>query len=187
VVQEIVRWWRKQQTGLQRADLDELRNGLTKTLIQVEDRLKAALTPKPPKKEGIGAAAVAAFVVAAAGAFFGYLLYSGAESGTPTATDPGRIGVAILGDAGSSDTFQVVGRFLTGANSSMIELTVTDFSGRPGVSQPPRVVVYLCGAIREGAEMTDLNRGDVRLQQVQSHIVYDSKSRRPRNVCLCGG
>jgi hypothetical protein len=142
--------------------------------MHVEHRLVATLRPKPHKtRGGIATMVLAAFVVIAS-ALGGYWLYSLGQSGTPTATDPGRIGVAVLGDPGSSGPLEVAGLFFRRSNSSTIQLTVTDLAGRSDVRK--RVVVYLCGAIREGAEMTDLNRGALTLQPLQtSPIVADSR------------
>jgi hypothetical protein len=134
--------------SLQKADLDELRDGLTETLMHVEHRLVATLRPKPHKTRGGIATVVAAAFVVIASELGSYWLYSLGQSGTPTATDPGRIGVAVLGDAGSSGPLEVAGLFFRRADSSTIQLSVTDLSGRSDVRKPPRVVVYLCGATR---------------------------------------
>lgn len=91
--------------------------------------------------------------------------------------------MAVLGDAGSSRPFQVVGLFFPRADSSMIQLSVTDISGRADATNPPRVVIYLCGAIREGAEMTDVNRGALTLQPLEaSPIVVTPASETDEHV-----
>lgn len=164
-------WFRRNRTELCKADLDNLARHLTETLELTEQRLLATMRPRP-KRSGSALAAAMAAAVAVASGLGGYGFYTLGQSGTPTAADPGRIGVAVIG--GSSLPLQVVGRFF--ADSSAVQLAVTDITGRADLQRAPRIVIYLCGNIRRDAQISDPNRGALTLQPLpDSAIVSDSR------------
>ena len=164
-------WFRRRRVELQKAGLDDISRRLTKTVELAEQRLEEKLRPRPSRD---GVAAGVAGVIAVISGFASYGLYSWGQSGTPTADAPGTIAVAILGDAGSSVPLQVTGNFFV--DSSKLQLFVTDLTDRTDPRHPPQIVVYLCGAARVNAKVSDPNRGDLELKQLPSSpIEMDSR------------
>jgi hypothetical protein len=174
-----VRWCRRGRSRIQKTDLDRLTRRLTEKIDQVEHRLLAALPQNPPpSRRNLVPPAIAAMItiITAASSWW---LFSQAQSGSPTAVDPGRVGVAILGEAGSSTPMQIVGIFhATIESSTSFGVVITDLSGQTAAKResPPTVVIYVCGGIREGVELRDLNRGALTVQPPgDSPIVMDSR------------
>ncbi|MFC8797328.1 hypothetical protein ACFT2C_06320 [Promicromonospora sp. NPDC057138] len=93
-----------------------------------------------------------------------------AISASPTSTDPGRIGVAVIDQDGKRPV-QISAQFAVAADSSTrFQIVVSDLT-----DATEEVALFFCGPIRDGLDLEEVNQGPLVLSQApNSPARYDS-------------
>jgi hypothetical protein len=104
---------------------------------------------------------------------------------SPTASDPGRIGV-VLPQGGRGGSFQVYASFSGEVDSrASFRIVVTVFPERDGTpTTPTSIGFFFCGEMRRGLQLTEANAPDQpELAAVESNLIESDSRLGDRSEC----
>lgn len=176
------RLWRR----FERATKSDVQAAHAETLQRIADlrvELSSQLAPVSSHRASRTVIAAVIAVVSAAGSV---VALSFSMSDTPVTSPAGTIGVAVLTDPSvPKDSWSVSSRFGGDeAAPSRFDLVVSSLDVAGGDSStPPRVVLYFCGAIREGLALTELNDGPLDVQRLTTSAIESDSALGLRSDC----
>lgn len=162
-----------------KVDVDLAHRKTNDLILQTESRLTRILEDDTREvRAGRAIAALAVLIALASGLGCWWLVASGLPS-TPSVTEPGRIGVAVLGSDQPASGLQVVVFFDASRESATsFKIAISDLSGETAnePDDPLTVVVYICGPIREGVQLDQVNGEELPIASLgDSPLVSDSQ------------
>lgn len=178
-------WPWEHSTLARKRDVENAHERTREQIEAAKSELKSEMTKNQAPHRSWIASGLAAAIFIASG-LLSWQALTGSLSDTPTSVDPGRIGIAVLGETSQQSPLHVSARFSDdNAEAATFIITV---SGNPTTSiEPsaptPRIILYFCGAIRAGLALTEANLGELDVDPLPTGSITQDSALGERSNC----